>query len=113
MGQPHPDDAGSFHGTGSLRWRVVDIVVASVLAVAAGLVFVIWNVAHSPITAPLNETTTMQLGGFHPISPGDGVYWVLEGQNCSEGSAVPPRGDTLEYAPAYAWCVCVRDCVYG
>jgi energy-coupling factor transport system permease protein len=27
-----------------LRWRVVDIVVASVLGVAAGLVFLLWNV---------------------------------------------------------------------
>jgi energy-coupling factor transport system permease protein len=35
------------------RWRVVDIVVASVLAVAAGLVFVMWNVASNPIGAPL------------------------------------------------------------
>jgi energy-coupling factor transport system substrate-specific component len=36
------------------RWRVVDIVVASVLAVAAGLVFVLWNIASNPIGAPLN-----------------------------------------------------------
>ena len=34
-------------------WRVVDIVVASVLAVAAGLVFVLWNIASNPISAPL------------------------------------------------------------
>jgi energy-coupling factor transport system substrate-specific component len=34
-------------------WRVVDIVVASVLAVAAGLVFVMWNIASNPIGAPL------------------------------------------------------------
>lgn len=37
----------------SYRWRVVDIVVASVLAVASGLVFVMWNVASNPIGAPL------------------------------------------------------------
>ena len=36
-----------------LQWRVVDIVVASVLAVAAGLVFVLWNIASNPISAPL------------------------------------------------------------
>lgn len=36
----------------SYRWRVVDIVVASVLAVAAGLVFVLWNIASNPIGAP-------------------------------------------------------------
>ncbi|MGE2835994.1 ECF transporter S component [Mycobacterium sp. SMC-4] len=35
------------------RWRVIDIVVASVLAVASGLVFVMWNVASNPISAPL------------------------------------------------------------
>ena len=35
------------------RWRVVDIVVASVLAVAAGLVFVLWNIASNPLGAPL------------------------------------------------------------
>ena len=34
-------------------WRVVDIVVASVLAVAAGLVFVLWNIASNPISTPL------------------------------------------------------------
>ncbi|KUI35575.1 ECF transporter S component [Mycobacterium sp. GA-2829] len=39
--------------TRSYRWRVVDIVVASVLAVAAGLVFVLWNVASNPLGAPL------------------------------------------------------------
>lgn len=38
----------------SYRWRVVDIVVASVLAVASGLVFVMWNVASNPIGAPLS-----------------------------------------------------------
>jgi len=37
----------------SYRWRVVDIVVASVLAVAAGLVFVLWNIASNPIGAPV------------------------------------------------------------
>lgn len=35
------------------RWRVVDIVVASVLGVAAGLVFVLWNIASNPVSAPL------------------------------------------------------------
>ncbi|TGD90012.1 hypothetical protein BayCH28_05365 [Mycolicibacterium sp. CH28] len=37
----------------TVRWRVVDIVVASVLAVASGLVFVLWNIASNPISAPL------------------------------------------------------------
>ena len=34
-------------------WRVVDIVVASAIGVAAGLVFFAWNLIYSPLTAPL------------------------------------------------------------
>jgi energy-coupling factor transport system substrate-specific component len=33
-------------GRRSLRWRVVDIVVASVLGVAAGLIFLLWNIGY-------------------------------------------------------------------
>lgn len=33
-------------GTRRLRWRVVDIVVASVLGVAAGLIFLLWNIGY-------------------------------------------------------------------
>ncbi|MGP3533845.1 ECF transporter S component [Microbacterium sp. RD1] len=33
-------------GTHRLRWRVVDIVVASVLGVAAGLIFLLWNIGY-------------------------------------------------------------------
>ena len=36
-----------------LRWRVVDIVVASVIAVASGVVFWAWGQAYSPIAAPI------------------------------------------------------------
>lgn len=35
------------------RWRVVDIVVASVLGVAAALIFFAWNQLYAPVTAPL------------------------------------------------------------
>jgi energy-coupling factor transport system substrate-specific component len=35
------------------HWRVVDIVVASVIGVAAGLVFFAWNQIYSPLSAPL------------------------------------------------------------
>lgn len=35
------------------RWRVVDIVVASVLGVAAALIFFAWNQLYTPITTPL------------------------------------------------------------
>lgn len=34
-------------------WRVVDIVVASVIGVAAGLVFLAWNNLYTPLSAPL------------------------------------------------------------
>ena len=33
-------------GVRNLRWRVVDIVVASVVGVASGLVFLLWNIAY-------------------------------------------------------------------
>jgi energy-coupling factor transport system substrate-specific component len=36
------------------RWRVVDIVVASVIGVASGLVFLAWNVAYNPLSAPVS-----------------------------------------------------------
>ncbi len=45
--------AGPQSTAAAVRWRVVDIVVASVLAVASGLVFVLWNIASNPISAPL------------------------------------------------------------
>ena len=38
----------------SRRWRVVDIVVASVIGVASGLIFLAWNVAHEPLSIPLD-----------------------------------------------------------
>ena len=37
----------------SFRWRVVDIVVASVIGVASGLIFLVWNVASNVASAPL------------------------------------------------------------
>ncbi|WP_011891871.1 MULTISPECIES: ECF transporter S component [Mycolicibacterium] len=55
-----------------LQWRVVDIVVASVLAVAAGLVFVFWNVASNPIAAPLGAV----LPGLQALAGGG---WLFAG----------------------------------
>lgn len=40
-------------GSRRLRWRVVDIVVASVIGVAVGVVFWAWGVVWGPISAPL------------------------------------------------------------
>ena len=37
---------GSARSSRRLRWRVVDIVVASVLAVAASFLFIVWNTAY-------------------------------------------------------------------
>jgi energy-coupling factor transport system substrate-specific component len=37
------------------RWRVVDIVVASVLGVAAALVFFAWNNTYNAVTAPISK----------------------------------------------------------
>jgi energy-coupling factor transport system substrate-specific component len=37
----------------SRTWRVVDIVIASVLGVASGLIFVIWNQAYNPLSGLL------------------------------------------------------------
>lgn len=48
-----PTSAGTAR---SLRWRVVDIVVASVIGVACGLIFLLWNIAYrgpSAILEPL------------------------------------------------------------
>ena len=54
------------------RWRVIDIVIASVLGVAVGLVFVVWNVASNPITEPLSAL----LPGLQGL--GHGV-WLIGG----------------------------------
>ncbi len=50
----------------NLRWRVVDIVVASVIGVASGLIFIVWNQASNPLGAlltPLLPGLQALLGG--------------------------------------------------
>ncbi len=46
----HSSDAGGTRTngprSGRLRWRVVDIVVASVIGVASGLIFLLWNIGY-------------------------------------------------------------------
>ncbi|QRY51665.1 ECF transporter S component [Mycolicibacterium septicum] len=56
----------------ALSWRVVDIVVASVPATASGLVFVVWNIASNPISAPL----TALLPGLQALLAGG---WLFAG----------------------------------
>ncbi|MCW4459369.1 ECF transporter S component [Microbacterium sp. MPKO10] len=48
-----------------LRWRVVDIVVASIIGVASGVVFLFWNIAYGPLSLPLAVTPGLSalLGG--------------------------------------------------
>lgn len=54
------------------RWRVRDIVTASVLGVATGLLFAVWNVVNSPILDPLGAL----IPGLSAL--GHGV-WLLGG----------------------------------
>jgi energy-coupling factor transport system substrate-specific component len=54
------------------RWRVVDIVVASVIGVASGLLFVVWNIASNPITDPLKAL----LPGLQAVGGG---FWLFAG----------------------------------
>ncbi|MDP3209594.1 MAG: ECF transporter S component [Rhodoglobus sp.] len=53
-------------------WRVVDIVVASVIGVASGLIFVVWNVASNPVTGPLQAL----LPGLQAVGGG---FWLFAG----------------------------------
>ncbi len=55
-----------------MRWRVVDIVVASVIAVASSVVFFAWDIAHDGVTAPLKAL----LPGVQAI---DGGMWLFAG----------------------------------
>ncbi len=55
-----------------MRWRVVDIVVASVIGVASGAVFLVWNVASEPVTAPLKAL----LPGLQALGGG---FWLFAG----------------------------------
>jgi Predicted membrane protein len=55
-----------------LRWRVVDIVVASVIGVASGAIFLVWNVASEPVTAPLKAL----LPGLQAMGGG---FWLFAG----------------------------------
>jgi len=56
----------------SRRWSTRDIVTASVVAVATGLLFAVWNVANSPILDPLGALVP----GLSAV--GHGV-WLLGG----------------------------------
>jgi energy-coupling factor transport system substrate-specific component len=69
-----------------LKWRVVDIVVASVIGVASGVIFWAWGLAWSPLSALLAFTPGLEgllaggwlfagvLGGLIIRKPGAAVY---------------------------------------
>lgn len=57
---------------GRLRWRVVDIVVAAIVAVACGALFVAWNIAVGPIATPLE----VLVPGLGALSYG---VWLIAG----------------------------------
>ncbi|MET0479882.1 MAG: ECF transporter S component [Mycetocola sp.] len=73
----------------NLRWRVVDIVVASVLGVAAGVIFWAWGLAWGPLSAALAFTPGLGgllaggwlfagvLGGLVIRKPGAALYTEL------------------------------------
>jgi energy-coupling factor transport system substrate-specific component len=54
------------------RWRVVDIIVAAVIAVVAGLIFWVWDQASNPIGAPIQAA----LPGLQGIINGP---WLFAG----------------------------------
>ncbi|WP_104191635.1 ECF transporter S component [Cryobacterium sp. Y82] len=70
----------------NFRWRVVDIVVASVIGVASGVIFWAWGLAWSPLSAILAFTPGLEgllaggwlfagvLGGLIIRKPGAAVY---------------------------------------
>ncbi|QRY39907.1 ECF transporter S component [Microbacterium hominis] len=72
--------------TGRLRWRVVDIVVASVIGVAAGVVFWLWGQAWTPLSSILAFAPGLEgllsggwlfagvLGGLIIRKPGAALY---------------------------------------
>lgn len=75
---------------GRFHWRVVDIVIASVIGVASSLVFLIWNQAYNPLSAVLSPVLPgLQallaggwlfagvLGGLIIRKPGAAIYTEL------------------------------------
>jgi energy-coupling factor transport system permease protein len=64
-------DAGTPAKTSRSAWRVVDIIVASVIGVASGIIFWAWGLAYNGLSAPLQL-----LPGFSAILGGG---WLFAG----------------------------------
>ncbi|MDR0782936.1 MAG: ECF transporter S component [Propionibacteriaceae bacterium] len=58
--------------TGRFRWRVVDIIVAAILGVAVGVIFVVWNFAGDTLGDILKAI-------FPPLKGLLGGMWLLGG----------------------------------
>ncbi len=79
------DRARTTSPASSTRWRPVDVVVASVLGVAGGLLFILWNIAGEPLRAAL---------AFYPPLPALTFgLWLLPG--VLVGLVVRRRGAAL------------------
>lgn len=64
-------------GASRLRWRVVDIVVASIVGVAVGLVFFAWNLTYNPIGSALGALLPGVQGSVHGVWLIGGVLTAL------------------------------------
>lgn len=53
-------------------WRTVDLIVAAVLGVASGVIFVAWNAAYAPLSVALTGLTPGLVGGI-------GGVWLIGG----------------------------------
>ncbi|MFN3708804.1 ECF transporter S component [Microcella sp.] len=69
--------ARSTRSLGRLRWRVVDIVVASIVGVAVGLVFFAWNLTYNPIGSALGALLPGVQGSVHGVWLIGGVLTAL------------------------------------
>jgi energy-coupling factor transport system substrate-specific component len=54
------------------EWRTVDLIVASVLGVASGVIFVAWNAAYAPLSVALAGLTPGLVGSL-------GGVWLIGG----------------------------------
>ena len=54
------------------EWRTVDLIVASVLGVASGVIFVAWNTAYAPLSVALTGFTPGLVGSL-------GGVWLIGG----------------------------------
>lgn len=72
-----PTPKSTARGGARLRWRVVDIVVASVVGVAVGLVFFAWNLTYNPIGSALGALLPGVQGSVHGVWLIGGVLTAL------------------------------------